>query len=457
MSDALKKPKRTQPESYKPDLPSMMDKLEGLSSENVIDTVTVEGVEFTIIQKPRTYYAGVYGCIDDLNWKPNIYSWGALDEGYDKKILTTIKDSTTPDCEITLYIDYASDDRPSAMLCGQETTSPKQPDGIHVIEAEPSMYIRVKHTHDAYALTKKITNKYLHQYHMLDLHDLIKHLFCSGEECIYEPNGSKQNGNEDMQIVYSNEVERYASVPVKIKTGHEKSPIKLNIDYPYVKKSPFKTGIDFTKSLADIDAAQEPPKEFEKIRLANQDWLVLEKQGNNALIISETIITKKAYHNTKTEMSWAQSDIRSYLNNEFYNTFHENDKARIQLSKVLNPPQAWHGTDSGIDTNDYIFLLSMDEVVKYFGDSGDWAMRKGWWANHQGFWLGNGFGQIFFDQYNASRIAKDTNGENASWRTRTLGRLSIYTVVVDAHGICNITGWSGQSNEGIRPAMWVSI
>jgi len=457
MSKSNRKTIQTSPESYKPETPKLANMLEDLSSEKVINTFVVEGVEFTIIQKPKTFYAGAYGTINDLNWKPSTYSWGALDEGYDKEILKTIKDSVTPDCEITLYVDYAANDRPSGMLCGQETTSREQPEGIHVIEAEPSLYIRVKHTHDAYALTKKLTGKYLHQYHMLDLHDLIKYLFCDGDECIYEPNGSKLNGNEDMQIVYSNDIERYAAVPVKIKSGYEKAPVKLNINYPYSNKSPLKHSIDFTKTIADIEAAQKPPKEFEKMRFGEYDWLVLEKQNGKALIISEQIIEKRGYHPTKTEITWAECELRSYLNNKFYNSFSESDKAQIRLTKVINTPQTWHGTDSGADTDDYIFLLSMDEVVKYFGDSGDWAARKGWWASLEGLWLGNGFGQIFFDQYNIARIAKDTNGASTSWRTRSLGRLSIYTIIVDQSGACNITGWSGQSDEGIRPAMWVNI
>ncbi|MDR0286699.1 MAG: DUF6273 domain-containing protein [Clostridiales bacterium] len=457
MSEPITKPVQT-PESYKPQTPKLTDMLENLSSEKVIDTIMVEGVEFTIIEKPRTFYAGVYGEIDDLNWRPNTYSWGALDAGFDSDILKTIRDSVTPDCEITLYIDYAADERPFGMLCGQETKSRQQPNGITVIEAEPSLYIRVNHNHEAFALTKKLTGKYLHQYHMLDLHELIKHLFCDGEGCVYEPNGSKQNGNEDMQIEYSNEEQRYAAVPVKIKNGCEKVPVKLNINYPYSTKSPFKSGIDFTKTIADIDASQEPPKEFEKMKFGGRDWLVLDKQDGSVLLLSENATEYRRYHHTDTDITWAECELRGYLNNDFYNSFSDTEKERIIKTKVTTPVQPWHGTSGGADTDDYIFLLSVQEVVKYFGDSGDMEHRKGWWADMEGYWLGNGFGQVLYDQYNLSRSVNDANGADSIWWLRSPGRLNKFAIGVGPHGCIGFTGHGVYgTNKSVRPAMWVKI
>ncbi|MDF2686986.1 MAG: hypothetical protein K0S55_2169 [Clostridia bacterium] len=307
-------------------------------------------------------------------------------------------------------------------------------------------------------MTKKLTGKYLHQYHMLDLHALIKHIFCDGDGCVYEPNGSKQNGNEDMQIVYSNEVERYAAVPVKLKSGFEKVPVKLNIDYPYSSKSPFKSGIDFTKTIADIEAVQEPLKEFEIIKFGGQDWLVLDKQNGKALILSETVTEFRRYHHTNTNITWAECELRGYLNDEFYNTFNENEKSRIIKTKVTTPTQLWHGTDGGKDTDDYIFLLSVQEVVKYFGDSGDMEARKGWWARMEGYWLGNGFGQVLFDKYNNTRIAKNVNGNKETWWLRSPGRLNIFAMAVGTDGALGFTGHGiDHTNKTVRPAMWISL
>jgi len=459
MTEPIKKPIQSTPKSYKPETPKLTNMLEDISSERVIDSFDIEGVEFTIIEKPKTYYAGVYGAINDLKWRPDTTSWGALDEGYDKEILKTIRESVTPDCVITLYIDYAADDRPFGMLCGQETKTPEQPEGVYVIEAEPSIYIRVKHTHEAFALTKKLTGKYLHQYHMLDLHDLIKYLFCDGDGCIYEPNGSKQNGNEDMQIVYSDDVERYAAVPVKIKHSFEKTPVKINIDYQYSKESPFKLGVDFTKTLTDIEAEQESPKDFEKMSFGGQNWLILEKQGGKALIVKEIITEKRNYHHKVDDyhstLSWSDCEMRSYLNNEYYNSFSDADKVRIIKTKVTTPVQPWHGTNGGPDTEDYLFLLSFQEVIKYFGDSGDMDMRKGWWANMEGLWLGNGFGQVLSDQYNNSRKVKDESDNDITWFLRTPGRLNKFIIVVN--GDIGITGWTPEGHHGVRPAMWVKL
>jgi len=461
MSEPNKKPIQIKPESYSPETPKMINMLEGLSSEKVIDTFVVEGVEFTIIEKPKTYYAGVYRAVDDVAWEPSTYSWGPFDDGMtdkEKEALTAIRNSVTPDCNITLNIDYSTKERPCAELCGQETTNPEQPEGITVIEAESSLYIRVKHTHEAFALTKKLTGKYLHQYHMLDLHDLIKHMFCDGDSCVFEPNGSKQNGNEDMQIVYSNEVERYAAVPVKIKSGFEKVPVKLNIEYPYTAESPFKHSIDFTKTISDIEAAQEPTKEFEKIMFGGQDWLVLDKQDGKALILSETVTEFKRFHHTNTDITWAECELRGYLNGDYYNSFSDQEKARIIQTRVKTSVQPWHGTNGGADTDDYIFILSVQEVVKYFGDSGDMDIRKGFWASMEGYWLGNGFGQVLFDKYNNARIAKDADGKKQTWWLRSPGRLNIFAMGVGTDGALGFTGHGVHgTNKTVRPAMWVKM
>ena len=461
MNEPNKELNQANPESYKPEVPKLTGMLEELSAEKVIDAFVVEGVEFTLIEKPKTLYAGVYRVVDDINWQPSTYSWGPFDDGMtdkEKEVLQLIRGGLTPDCMITLNIDYSTKERPCAELCGQETTSREQPEGITVIEAEPSLYIRVRHTHEAFALTKKLTGKYLHQYHMLDLHDLIKHLFCDGDGYVFEPNGSKQNGNEDMQIVYSNEVERYAAVPVKVKSGFEKAPVKLNIEYPYSTESPFKNNVDFTKTLAEIDASQKPLKEFEKMTFGGQDWLVLEKEDSRALIIKEKISENRRYHHMKTEITWAECELRSYLNGEYYNSFNEQDKARIIKTRVTTPTQPWHGTDGGADTEDYIFIPSVQEAVKYFGGSDDFEIRKGWWASMEGLWLGNAFGQVLYDQYNRSRSAQSDGGGENGWLLRSPGRLNVFIMGIGSNGHIGFTGYNVDSGHlGIRPAMWVRL
>lgn len=102
---------------------------------------------------------------------------------------------------ICLSIDYATSERPCAMLHGQETVNANQPDGIHVIKAEPTTLIKVKATKKAWKLTKKLTGEKNPGWHMAPLFGLIRHIFCC-DECEYEFDGCKQNGNEETEYYY---------------------------------------------------------------------------------------------------------------------------------------------------------------------------------------------------------------------------------------------------------------
>ena len=185
-------------------------------NEKIIDTITIEDVEFTVIEKAQTIYAGSYFVAPDLDSEPNINaSWQWFQDNKDKII-----DSITPNCMICLSIDYALDrttaQRPYAMLHGQETSNPNQTEGIHVIKAEPTTLIKVKATDAAWALTKKMTKLDTSQEPMWALFTLIRTIF-ENDKYNYEFNGCKQKGNEEAEYFYFNG-DKYVTVPLKRKT-----------------------------------------------------------------------------------------------------------------------------------------------------------------------------------------------------------------------------------------------
>lgn len=68
--------------------------------------------------------------------------------------------------------------------------------------------------------------------------------------------------------------------------------------------------------------------------------------------------------------------MRQWLNNEFFKTaFKTFEKELIVETKVSNPDNAGFGTKGGNDTRDKIFLLSLDEVNRYFA-SDDERVRR---------------------------------------------------------------------------------
>ena len=181
-------------------------------NEKIIETITIEGVDFEIIEKAKTIYAGSYFVAPDLDSEPDVHaSWQWFQDNKDKII-----DSITPECMICLSIDYALDreiaERPYAMLHGQETSNPNQPEGVHVIEAEPTLIIRVKATDAAWALTKKL-NRVDNPGQLWQLFTLIRSIF-ETEKYNYEFNGCRQKGNEEAEYYYFNG-DKYVTVPVK--------------------------------------------------------------------------------------------------------------------------------------------------------------------------------------------------------------------------------------------------
>ncbi len=92
-------------------------------------------------------------------------------------------------------------------------------------------------------------------------------------------------------------------------------------------------------------------------------WRVLDIQGNAALIITEHMIGQRSFNNCAGDVTWADCSLRKYLNGEFYNKFTEVEQARITPMLINNHDNQWYGSRGGEDTEDYIFLLSIEEVV----------------------------------------------------------------------------------------------
>ncbi len=107
-----------------------------------------------------------------------------------------------------------------------------------------------------------------------------------------------------------------------------------------------------------------------------------------------------------------------------------------------------------------MFLLSLEEVIQYFGDSGDLKNKKGWFYRERKktYVLGGG-GSIINDEYNSQRIAKIKN-KPYHWWIRTFGShnqaavavLDNGCIVIHGHAINNTNGGGG---DGVRPALWL--
>lgn len=96
-------------------------------------------------------------------------------------------------------------------------------------------------------------------------------------------------------------------------------------------------------------------------------WAVLYENDFDMLVVSEISIGKKQY-SAANNSNWASSDIRHYLNNNFYkNNFTEDEKKRI-MNIYLNDSY----------TKDNVFLISKSESDSYL--SSNEVHKRGYWC-----------------------------------------------------------------------------
>lgn len=192
------------------------------------------------------------------------------------------------------------------------------------------------------------------------------------------------------------------------------------------------------------------------LSFGDYNWRVLDIQNNTALIITEEIIDQRPYHDAYKDITWADCTLRKYLNGEFYEKFNADDKSRIITVINKNLDNQWYGTKGGEDTEDNIFLLSLEEVCKYFGDSTSKLNDPG---KNQRYWFQRK------DENNSNRLAKLHNKEWAWWWwLRSPGRVNVKAVYIfGTDGNIGIQGNNilkgnisdGKCTGGVRPALWI--
>lgn len=170
------------------------------------------------------------------------------------------------------------------------------------------------------------------------------------------------------------------------------------------------------------------------------EWLVLDvEKGKKALLLSKYALDCKPYHHEKTSITWENCDLRKWLNTEFINNaFSEDEKDEILLSNITNNNNNEYDTYGGNDTKDKVFLLSIDEVNKYFINYKERQCKP--------------------TQYAVSNNAyKDGNGM-CWWRLRSLGSNQNNAAHVSNDGNVNYYG-SNVNNVyiAVRVALWVNL
>ena len=200
-------------------------------------------------------------------------------------------------------------------------------------------------------------------------------------------------------------------------------------------------------------------------------WDVLDKDGDAVLLISYDVIAYQRFSDSRKCVIWEDSEIRTWLNQEFYaEAFDEEEQASIRETTLENPSTvgfAAHVDPSGDvqvresrpDTKDKIFLLSWKEAEQYYGNRLTDASVLGRRPSRAVLQKRKAiFTDLIIEElpamYPYSRHLPDGT-ERLSWMLRSTG-MKDYTILV--------IGYEGKwdqdypdSYNGVRPAMWVNV
>ncbi len=129
------------------------------------------------------------------------------------------------------------------------------------------------------------------------------------------------------------------------------------------------------------------------------EWVVLDTDGENVLLLSKYGLDAQAYNTSGETVTWENSTLRRWLNETFYEAaFNEAERQAIVTVTNVNPDNERWGTSGGNDTEDMVFLLSIDETETYFADRNDtlwteatpYAVQQGAFVSDDGcspWWL----------------------------------------------------------------------
>jgi len=180
-------------------------------------------------------------------------------------------------------------------------------------------------------------------------------------------------------------------------------------------------------------------------------WRILSESNGEALILCESILANKRYHADSN--NYMNSEIRAWLNNEFYNTaFSELQQQLIQVTEVDNSVDST-GYDPNpyacANTNDKIFLPSNREMLNtsygFSSSTGSTATR----------------GMLTSDCSRATGAYMGTSSSyygNGWWCLRSPSDdYSNYARSIHSDGTISNYGYVDADNYGVVPALKIRL
>jgi hypothetical protein len=221
--------------------------------------------------------------------------------------------------------------------------------------------------------------------------------------------------------------------------------------------------------------------------LGGYAWRVLDVQDGKALLITEDIVDLRPYNevtNAQRKLlldegeysagdfatTWAECSLRAWLNKDFLESLPDAMRKQVVETDVKNEDNLKTNTIGGADTQDKVFLLSIDEADEYFGSDPDRVARfepkdaqveeiAGRFAKSPIYAY---YGSDFYDnaEKGASDIKDELNKNDGAWLwwLRSPGGGGFKAARVNESGFVQQTGIDVCfGNNGVRPALWLNL
>ena len=176
------------------------------------------------------------------------------------------------------------------------------------------------------------------------------------------------------------------------------------------------------------------------------EWTVLDKDGMSLLLISKQALDCQQYNTSYTDVTWESCSLRKWMNGTFLNkAFNAEEQAQIQNTTVSADKNPEYNTNPGNATTDKVFLLSINEVEKYFNSDEARKCAPTAYAKAQGAHTS--------DSYKTA-----SGAATCFWWLRSPGGNQSFAATVHPYGSVISYGLAVHYDIGaVRPALWINL
>ena len=178
------------------------------------------------------------------------------------------------------------------------------------------------------------------------------------------------------------------------------------------------------------------------------EWEVLGVENDGTcLLISRYALDARPYNKEEIGVTWETCTLRSWLNDGFLSSaFSAEERTKIVVTNNKNTDNPNYGTQGGNDTSDYVFLLSLEEIEKYYSinknTGSDW------------YWRGEDRLKKYPTAYAKAQGAYISDNGACWWWLRSPGSASVYAASVGDDGYVRVAGYSVTSTyTSVVPAV----